>query len=335
MPYEGFGVGVRCRGVLLDGCNQFGDAQEGATSDALLSQLAEPSLDEIQPGGTGGDKVQLEPGMPGQPLLDLGLLVGPIVVNDEMEVQVFGKVPVQPSKKAQEFLVSVPGHTLTDHPSIQQVQRCEQGSSSKPLVVVGHGPTAPLLHGQAGLCALEGLDLAFLVHTQDQGLVGRIEVQPHHIGEFLGESLVLGEFEPLYPVGLEPVSLPDALHRGLAQPLGLGHSAGAPMGRSGGLCLGSGLHDLVHALGAIGDPSAPAWSDLGEGARATLHEASAPEDDGGTTDVQFSGNPAIRKAIGGKEGNPGPEGDALGSVLGTDPGFQGSTFFGRYWEGIS
>ena len=74
--------------------------------------------------------------------------------------------------------MSVPGHTLTDHPSIQQVQRCEQGSSSMPLVVVGHGPTAPLLHGQAGLCALEGLDLAFLVNTQDQGLVGRIEVQP-------------------------------------------------------------------------------------------------------------------------------------------------------------
>ena len=335
MPDQGFGVGVGCRHVLLDGRNEFGDTQEAPAPDAFLSQLPEPSLDEIQPGGTSGGEVQLKPGMPGQPLLDLGLHMCPVVVHNEMEVQVLGEFPVQPSQEAQEFLVSVPRHAFPDHTSVQDVQSRKQGSSSMPLVVVGHGPTASLLHGQAGLGALEGLDLAFLVHTQDQGLVGRVEVQPHHIGEFLGEPPVLGEFESFRPVGLQPVSGPDALHGGLAQALSLGHGAGAPVGRPRGLSLDSGLHYLVHPFGSISDPPAPAGRDLGEGTRATLPEALAPEDDGGTTDMHLSGVPAIRQTISGKADDPGPEDDALGSVLGTDPGFQGSTLLGGYGQGIS
>ena len=70
------------------------------------------------------------------------------------------------------------------------------------LVVMGHGPAAPFLHGQAGLGALESLDLALLIHAQDHGFVGRIEVQPHHVGEFLGEPPVLRELESLRPVRL-------------------------------------------------------------------------------------------------------------------------------------
>ena len=74
---------------------------------------------------------------------------------------------------------------------------------------------------------------------------------------------------------------------------------------------------------------------LGEGTRAALEETLAPEHDGGTTDAHLSGNPAIGHTVGGEEGDPGPEGDALGSVLGTDPGFQRSALLGRYREEIS
>ena len=120
-----------------------------------------------------------------------------------------------------------------------------------------------------------------------------------------------------------------------AKALGLGHGAGAPVGCSGGFGLGSGLHHLVHPVGSVGHPPAPAGCDLGEGTRAALEETLAPEHDGGTTDAHLSGNPAIGHTVGGEEGDPGPEGDALGSVLGTDPGFQRSALLGRYREEIS
>ena len=107
------------------------------------------------------------------------------------------------------------------------------------------------------------------------------------------------------------------------------------VGCSGGFGLGSGLHHLVHPVGSVGHPPAPAGCDLGEGTRAALEETLAPEHDGGTTDAHLSGNPAIGHTVGGEEGDPGPEGDALGSVLGTDPGFQRSALLGRYREEIS
>jgi hypothetical protein len=46
-----------------------------------------------------------------------------------------------------------------------------------PLVVVGQRPTAALLDREARLGAVQGLDLALLVDAEDQGLVGRVQVQ--------------------------------------------------------------------------------------------------------------------------------------------------------------
>ncbi len=88
-------------------------------------------------------------------------------------------------------------------------------------------------------------------------------------------------------------------------------------------------------VGSIGHPPAPAGCDLGEGTRAALQETLAPEDHGETTDAHLLSDPAVGQAIGGEEGDPSPEGDSLGSVQGTDPGFQRSALLGRYWEGIS
>jgi len=71
------------------------------------------------------------------------------------------------------------------------------------------------------------------------------------------------------------------------------------------------------------------------GSHWAIQKALSPEDDGGTTDPHLPRYPAIAQTLGGKEDNPGTEDDTLRAVLGTDPGFQGSTFLGGYWEGIS
>jgi len=54
-----------------------------------------------------------------------------------------------------------------------------------PLVVVGHRATAARAQRQAGLGAIERLDLTLLVGAQHQGVLRRVEVEAHHILEFL------------------------------------------------------------------------------------------------------------------------------------------------------
>jgi hypothetical protein len=43
---------------------------------------------------------------------------------------------------------------------------------------VGHGAAAPLLDRQSRLCSLQRLNLAFLVCTKDDGMLGRVKVEP-------------------------------------------------------------------------------------------------------------------------------------------------------------
>ncbi len=63
-------------------------------------------------------------------------------------------------------------HVAADYGSVEHVQRGEQGGHAVALVVVGHGPGAALLHRQAGLSAIEGLDLAFFVDAEQKARTG-------------------------------------------------------------------------------------------------------------------------------------------------------------------
>ena len=177
MPHERFGVRIGRGQVLLSGGDQVRDTLEVPAADTLSRQFPGPPLHQVEPRRARGREVQGEPLVFLQPRLHSRLAVGPVVIYNQVQRHIPGKLTVQPPQEAQELLVPVPGHALPDHPSVQDVQGREQGSSSMPLVVMGHGPAAPFLHGQAGLGTLEGLDLALLVHTQHHSLVGRIEVR--------------------------------------------------------------------------------------------------------------------------------------------------------------
>src|SRR5262245_30570931 len=61
---EGLGVGVVAIEIVMDRLLQFGHAPERTAADALLRDLGEEALDEIEPGGAGrrGVHDRLEPG---------------------------------------------------------------------------------------------------------------------------------------------------------------------------------------------------------------------------------------------------------------------------------
>src|SRR5260221_1791047 len=115
----------------------------------------------------------------------------------------------------------------------------KQGGGAVALIIMGHGAAFAGLDGQAGLGAVERLDLALLVDRDDDGMGGRVHVEPDDVFDLFGEGRVVGFLEGADAVGLETVGLPDALHGAQADAHRLGDHAARPVcGLSGRLAAG-------------------------------------------------------------------------------------------------
>src|SRR6266481_1520693 len=114
-------------------------------------------------------------------------------------------------------------HALANDLALKDIERCEQGSEAMALVVVGYGASAPLFHRQPRLGAIKGLNLALLVDRQDNGVVGRVDVEADDLVQFGGKLRIVGQLELTHPVRLEAMSTPYPLHRADANPDRLRH----------------------------------------------------------------------------------------------------------------
>ena len=185
-----------------------------------------------------------------QPRLDLGMLVGGVVVGDQMQVELLGRLGVDTAQEFQPFLMAVPLHAVADDLAGGDVERGEQCRRAVALVVMRHGAGSALLDRQAGLCAVERLDLALLVDRENQRLVRRIEIETDDIAHLLDEVLVIRQLEGLHQVRLEAVRLPDPLHAGVGEADGTGHLADAPMRRRLRRLVQGLMHNPLDHLGA-------------------------------------------------------------------------------------
>ncbi len=87
-PDEGFGVVVGDIDVAQDGVLEFAGASEDTTSELFFGESGEPSLDEIEPRRTGWGEVEVKTRALEKPTLDDLGLVGLIVVEDEVDVEI-------------------------------------------------------------------------------------------------------------------------------------------------------------------------------------------------------------------------------------------------------
>jgi len=91
--------------VVVDGFDEFGAGFESSPSDGFVGDFREESLDEVEPGTRGGHEVHVEPEVSGEPFFDLGMLVGPVVVENKVKVQVFRGLAVDLDEKLDELLM--------------------------------------------------------------------------------------------------------------------------------------------------------------------------------------------------------------------------------------
>lgn len=183
--------------VVVDSGDQIRDVLEGASTDTLVGNLAEPALHHVQPRAGSGNEMQVEAGMAFQPGMDARLFVRPVVVDDQMQVQIEWCLDADQLQKTDKFLMAMPRHAIANDGAIEHVQQSEPGRRAIAFVAVRLPGRDSRPQRQERLSAVEGLDLAFLVDAEHQGFVGRIQIQSHHVVEFLDETLVAAEFEGL------------------------------------------------------------------------------------------------------------------------------------------
>ena len=110
-----------------------------AAPDAFAGDLGE---DHIEPGRRGRRDVEMEARMRLEPALHGRGLVGGIVIDDQMKVEIGRGLLIDQLEKAQELAVPMARHARSDHLSVQHVERRKQGRGAVALVVVRHGAGA-------------------------------------------------------------------------------------------------------------------------------------------------------------------------------------------------
>ncbi len=116
-----------------------------------FSQVPEEPFHHVQPGTAGRGEVHVEPGMPLEPCLHLGMLVGGVVVRDQVQFLVGRRTSSMTLRNLSHSWWRC-GVTRVDHLPIQCIEGGKERGRAVAFVVVGHRPAAPFLIGNRAGC---------------------------------------------------------------------------------------------------------------------------------------------------------------------------------------
>jgi len=318
--------------VQGDSLDKFADALERAAPYAFVREVAEPALDEIEPRAGRGREVEMEPRVALEPAGDPRVFVRPVVVHDQVQVESGRGLLVDALEETDELLMAVARHAVADDAAVERVQGGEERGRAVARVVVGLPRRDAGTQREQRLRALKRLDLAFLVHAQHERPVGRVEIESDHIAELLDKPSVAAGLERLRHMGLEPVPVPDAPHRGLADPLRLGHGPRAPVGGVRRRCLKRRVHDGGDlARRYLRDASGPGGVFL-KPRKAQRQKPLAPQLNGRPGDCQALRDLLVLQAVGRHLNQPRPLHHALRQRARGRPTVQRLRFFGRQYN---
>ena len=203
---------------------------------------AKEALHEVHPRARGWGEVEhhsitlhgsaLGGVAPFQPGLHLRVLVGAVVVHDQMQRHVVRHLAVDGLQERQPLAMSMLGRRQAEDLAIEVAEGREESDGPMAVVVVGSGADVADAERQPRLRSLESLALALLVAAKDQGSIRWIEVEADDVPELRLELGVLGDLERPCNVRLDVVAGPDPLDRSLGDPHSIGHGAHRPPPRA-------------------------------------------------------------------------------------------------------
>ncbi len=231
--------------------------------------------------------------------------MGPIVIDNQMQLQSIRHFGIDTFQKTNEFLMSVPGHAIADHFAVEHIESRKEGGRTVALIVVRLAGRQPGAQRQQWLCSIQSLNLTLLVYAKDHGFIRRIQIKPNNVLEFLQEMFVPAELEGFNQMRFEVILLPNTLNGHTAQSLRFGHGSSTPVScvwRRAMKCrfddgCHSGLRNLRNPAGTGGI--------LFQSGQTQGKKAVAPELDGRTRNLERLSDRFVQRTMGRHLDDPG------------------------------
>jgi len=218
--------------VLRDGTGDIAYALKDPATKAVDCEIAEEAFDHVKPRSTSRSEVDVESRIPLEPGFYLFVLMGGIIVADDMDVFSLGNIAADQVEKANPFLVAVLFHAGADNLTAEGIHSGEQRGCAIALVIMSHRLATTLLQRKPRLSPVQSLNLTFLIAGEDQRVLWRVEIETDDVFEFFLKLFVVGKFETGHPMGLESVRRPDTSYAGCTDSRGFRHGSPAPVGAS-------------------------------------------------------------------------------------------------------
>ena len=217
---------------------------------------------------------------------------------------------IDASQELEKLLMAMLAITLAQDFAGRDVQSSEQGGGAVADVIVRVPFGLTGAKRQQGLRPVESLNLRLLVDAQNDGALGRIEIQADDVADLVDEERIGGQLERLGKMRLESEGFPDADDGRLRKAEGLGHGTRAPVGGVFGFGFQGASDDFLD-LG-IGDRSrgaGPGFVD--ESIESVVDEALSPFADSSHGDLEVRSHLGIGATVGTGQDDPGPKREAL------------------------
>ena len=104
--------------------------------------------------------MEVKTGMTLEPGGDFGVLVGRVVVANDVKLELGSDLLIDLTQEGQPLLMAMAWGGMSKHLAGKVVQGGKEGHRPMPIVVVGLGANVSLAQRQSGLGAFEGLTLA-------------------------------------------------------------------------------------------------------------------------------------------------------------------------------
>lgn len=218
-PGEGFGLSIVLGEEAVDGRLQVDDRMKDASLEASLRQLGEEALDGVEPGARRGGEVEGEALMAVEPGTHLRVLMGGVVVEDDVNGLVGRHLGIDGVEKANELLMAVALHVPADDGAVEHVEGGEQRGRAIALVdAMGRAPRGNGTLGAANnqprgapMRQLNDLSRSLAKFDQDTTLIAVIEMSQ---SSWLVAGIVPGiERHPLKKLAVDERVLLQLLQR--------------------------------------------------------------------------------------------------------------------------
>jgi|GEM_PF-5457625 len=109
------------------------------------------------------------------------MLVGSVVVHDDMQVEFGRRLCVDLFEEADEFLMPMPRRAVSDHLSVEYAEGCKQSGRTVAFVVVRViVPQRPLFNGRPGWVRSRAWIWLFSSTHRTRDLSGDLDTVPRH-----------------------------------------------------------------------------------------------------------------------------------------------------------